>query len=87
MQCYVYKSQKKADTYLYICNKDDFSKVPDGLAKLLGEYIFVMEFDIEQRDKLGREDISAVRDNLKTQGYHLQMSETIAASIPEYSKH
>ena len=87
MICYVYKSQKKPDTYLYITTKDEFSSVPDALTKMLGQLEYVMEFDINQKDKLGREDIEAVKNNLKEQGFHLQMPETLPDIIPEYSKH
>ncbi len=87
MQCYVYKSLKKYDTYLYIIKKDDFSGVPDALMKLFGPNTFIMEFDISQREKLGREDISTVQDNLSRQGYHLQMPETIPEGIPKLQKH
>lgn len=87
MQCYVYKSLKKYDTYLYTTQKDDFSNIPDALLKLLGQYTFVMDFDITNREKLGREDIDTVIQNLQSQGYHLQMPETIPESILPLNKH
>lgn len=73
--------------YLYITEKDDFRQVPEALTKLLGKYTYVMDFDITTREKLGREDINMVMDNLKKQGYHLQMPETIPESILPLNKH
>ena len=39
MQCAIYKSRRKQDTYLYLATKDDFSHIPDPLLKLIGELV------------------------------------------------
>lgn len=60
--------------YLYVSTEDDFSSVPDALLSRMGESpIFVMELELDARRKLAREDVNKVIDNLKTQGFHLQM--------------
>ena len=36
MQAFVYKSLKKADTYLYLAARDDFSRLPEPLRDAVG---------------------------------------------------
>ena len=56
MQCAIYKSRKKQDTYLYTATKDDFSRVPETLLKLIGELVHVMDLDLSPERKLAQED-------------------------------
>ncbi len=85
MLCFIYKSLKKYDTYLYITSKDQFDAVPEALMKMIGQYEFVMELDLSKRDKLGREDINSVKENLEKQGYHLQMAEETNVEITKFN--
>ena len=73
MQCAIYKSRRKQDTYLYLATKDDFSPIPDPLLKLIGELIHVMDLDLRPERKLAREDVAEVLRNLRERGWHLQM--------------
>ncbi|HAO32656.1 MAG TPA: YcgL domain-containing protein [Candidatus Competibacter sp.] len=73
MQCVIYKSSKKQDTYLYLASGDDFSKVPENLLKLLGSPIHVMDLDLSPERKLAQEDVTEVLRNLQERGWHLQM--------------
>ena len=73
MQCAIYKSLKKQDTYLYLAAKDDFSNVPEPLLKLIGEPIHVMDLDLSPERKLAQEDTAEVLRNLHERGWHLQM--------------
>lgn len=73
MQCYVYKSQKKSDIYLYILEKDNFAQVPEALQNLMGDMKLVLNFDLTTQRSLAREDIEVVRKNLSEQGFHLQL--------------
>ncbi len=75
MQCFVYKSDKHFDMYLYIATQDDFSQIPDALLERFGTPFFVLDFDINQRQQLGRESLATVKHNLTTQGFHLQLPE------------
>ena len=77
MQCYVYKSPKQYDMYLYLAKRDAFERVPDALLERFGKPLFVLEFDLAERQSLGREDIIIVRRNLESAGYHLQLPEKI----------
>ena len=73
MKCFVYKSSKKVDTYIYLDQKDDFTKIPKKLLKLLGEPKFTLEFDLIDDRKLAVADARQVIANLKDQGYYLQI--------------
>ncbi|MDD1613956.1 MAG: YcgL domain-containing protein [Methylococcaceae bacterium] len=73
MQCFIYKSLKKDYLYLYIVNKDDFSKVPDALLNNFGKMEFVMDMELSPERKLAREDAGKVIENLKEQGFFVQL--------------
>ena len=73
MQCAVYKSNKKMDTYLFVEKEAEFERVPDSLLKMLGELEFVMSVDLDERDKLAQADPQQVKESLIEQGYFLQL--------------
>jgi uncharacterized protein YcgL (UPF0745 family) len=81
MHCFVYASQRKADTYLWLLQKDDFQVIPASLAMMLGDLRFVLEVDLHSHKRLPREDVEVVMDHLRTQGWHLQLppQQTLAA--------
>ena len=73
MFCAIYKSLKKYDTYLYVAAKDDFSRVPESLFRLLGQPVHVIDLELSPERKLAQEDVVEVMKNLQEQGWHLQM--------------
>ncbi len=73
MICFIYRSPKKDQMYLYIREKDCFDDIPEQLLVAFGEPEFSMVVDLTTREKLSRVDINAVRSNLSTEGYYLQM--------------
>ncbi|MBZ4194939.1 MAG: YcgL domain-containing protein [Candidatus Contendobacter sp.] len=73
MHCTIYKSRRKADTYLYVVVRDDFSRIPEALLKLIGDPAHVMELDLRPGRKLALEDTAEVLRNLEERGWHLQM--------------
>lgn len=73
MKCYVYRSDRKLDTYLYLPVRDDFSQIPDSLLKIFGTPIYALEFDLTSKRKLAQVDAQQVLFTLKNQGYFLQM--------------
>lgn len=77
IQCYIYRSERKADTYLYLLEKDDFSVVPVELMKVFGEAEFCFEFDLNPQRRLAKEDPQEVYNNLQQQGFHLQMADDL----------
>jgi len=73
MKCFVYKSIKKADSYIYINEKDNFDAVPEQLLSLFGKPEYTLEFDLTPDRKLASADAEQVIKNLNDQGYYLQM--------------
>ena len=78
MHAYVYKSLKKADTYLYLAKRDDFAGLPEPLRTQLGRLQFVLEVQLTAERKLARENPEVVRANLASRGFHLQFPPTMA---------
>ncbi|MGB0135360.1 YcgL domain-containing protein [Dokdonella sp.] len=72
MQCFVYKSLRKAETYVYLREADGFEVLPAPIAEQLGTLGFVIEIELSSQRKLARENVDAVMINLRSQGYHLQ---------------
>jgi uncharacterized protein YcgL (UPF0745 family) len=77
MHAYVYKSQRKPDTYLYLREKDAFGLVPDGVRLPLGRLDFVLDVALTAGRKLAREDVEVVIANLRDRGFHLQRPENV----------
>ena len=73
MQCAIYKSNKKADTYLYVQEEGNFSRVPQDLLRLLGRLDLVMTLELTPDRTLAWADPEQVRQQLETQGYYLQL--------------
>ncbi len=80
MQCFIYKSLKKSELYLYVEKKDDFSKIPETLLNSFGRLEFVMDLELLADLKLAREDVNKVLASLNDKGFFVQMPPTI---IPE----
>lgn len=81
MQCYVYKSKRKINTYVYLCDRDDFSKLPEAIVQHLGQLELVLEFDLHSERKLAKENSEILLANLKTQGFHIQLPDADSLNI------
>lgn len=86
MQAYVYKSLRKADTYVYLAARDDFEIIPGSLRPSLGELAFVLEVAMTAERKLARGDAAQVRENLQAHGFHLQVPPSMAVLPIEFGK-
>ena len=64
MHAYVYKSQRKSDTYVYLRERDGFELIPEPLRTPLGALAFVLEVELTLERKLAREDVVVVHANL-----------------------
>ncbi|WP_076586519.1 YcgL domain-containing protein [Solilutibacter tolerans] len=78
MLAYVYKSQKRADTYVFLADRDDFARLPESLRTQLGALTFVMELELTPDRKLARENAAEVMQNLGARGFHLQFPPSTA---------
>ena len=83
MQAYVYKSLRKADTYVYLGARDDFARLPEPVRTQLGQLQFVLEVVLTPDRKLAREDVAVVRGNLAARGFHLQFPPTVEDPMKE----
>lgn len=72
MHAYVYKSQRKEDTFVYLAARDDFERIPETLRAQLGSLTFVLDVALTPERKLARGNAEAVRENLATRGFHIQ---------------
>jgi uncharacterized protein YcgL (UPF0745 family) len=85
MLCSIYKSRKKDGAYLYIPNKDDFSKVPQELMEMFGVPEFVMVIKLEGRS-LAQVDVDKVTVELQDEGYFLQLPPQPKNLLEEYKE-
>ena len=73
MHAHVYKSLRKADTYVYLAQRDGFDALPEAVRSQLGGLDFVLEVELTPDRKLARADVSQVREALETRGFFLQI--------------
>lgn len=73
MHAYIYKSQRKPDTYLYLARKNDFDCLPAPIRERLQPFEHVLDIELTPERRLAREDPATVRSNLADRGFHLQM--------------
>ena len=59
--------------YLYLVNRDDFSKVPEELLNNFGKLEFVMEIELTEDKKLAKEEAKKVIESLNTKGFFIQL--------------
>ena len=72
MRSFVYRSARRADTYVWLAARDDFAVLPALVRERLGELAFVLEVELDQARRLPRADPAVVRRNLAAQGWHVQ---------------
>ncbi|MBB5016340.1 YcgL domain-containing protein [Rehaibacterium terrae] len=72
MHAYVYKSQRKADTYVYLRERENFDLLPAPLRERLGALSYVLEVTLSPERRLAKEDPAIVRANLADRGFHIQ---------------
>ena len=73
MKTAIYKGKSKQDSYLYLEQEEDFSRVPQPLLAAMGELALVMTLDLSPEQKLARADVEQVISALQQDGFYLQM--------------
>lgn len=73
MQCYVYASRRRPNTYVWLAEPDGFGILPESLRSMLGELRFAMELQLVSQRRLPREDAAQVLAHLRERGWHLQL--------------
>ena len=73
VRCWIYRSSRKDEMYLYLSEESGFDRVPDDLMRRFGAPTLVMELELRSEKQLAREDVRQVMENLKQRGFHLQL--------------
>lgn len=73
LPCWVYRSQRRDEMYLYLAEEDAFDDLPEGLLERFGRPQPVMQLTLHPGRPLAREDVLQVMENLRRQGFHLQL--------------
>ena len=81
--CWVYRSLRKDEMYLYLGREDDFTSVPEALLGRFGTPAKVMALSLTPQRTLAREDVNKVIDNLRRQGFHLQLPPKLRVELYE----
>ena len=71
--CRVFRSSRKAETYLYLAQDRAFDDLPPELRRTFGEPVFVMQLKLSAERRLARVDVRSVLEQLETNGFFLQM--------------
>jgi uncharacterized protein YcgL (UPF0745 family) len=70
---WIYKGSRRAETYLYLPEENNFARVPDELLDAMGPLELVMELEIDEQRKLARVDARDVIKAVLEVGYFLQL--------------
>ncbi len=73
MLCFVYRSLKKKGLYIYLPEKDNFSNIPPTIMTQLGDTEYALEIELNPDKKLAKENASTVIENLRKNGFHIQL--------------
>lgn len=74
MQCHVYRSRRKPGSFLFIPEKNDFSRLPQILLNIFGEPEFSFSFDlIPERRLVIKAEASEVLRVIQENGFYLQL--------------
>lgn len=71
--CRIYRSERKAETYLYLVETLELDDLPDALRRQFGDATFVMRLEIEPETPLSRVSAADVARALERDGYFLQL--------------
>ena len=71
--CTVFRSGKKAETYLYLAHGRSYEDLPPELRQAFGEPAFVMQLNLSEQRRLARVDVRRVIADLDAQGFYLQL--------------
>ncbi len=77
LTCFVYRSPRKVDTYLYLAEEGGFDVLPAELLRGFGPPEFCFELELTPSRRLAKEDPVEVITHLRGQGYHLQVQDDL----------
>ncbi|USD22323.1 YcgL domain-containing protein [Microbulbifer variabilis] len=71
--CDIYRSPKKEEMYLYVDKREGTARVPKNLLELFGSPQHVTTMLMTPERKLARANADKVLQEVRVQGYYLQM--------------
>ena len=79
----VFRSDRKADTYLYMPATTEFEELPEPLRKHFGTPNYVMDLVLTPDRKLAQVDVGQVMQAMVEEGYFLQLPPPTVTTTPE----
>lgn len=73
MNCQVFRSEKKDETYLFLATHQSIDDLPEELRAMFGEPAWVMNLELSPKSKLARAEAKSVLESLRERGYFLQL--------------
>jgi len=73
MKCWIYKGDRREETYLYLPQEDDVSRVPEALLEAMGRLELVMSLTLSPARTLARAEPGDVIAQLRERGFYLQL--------------
>ncbi|WP_371192878.1 YcgL domain-containing protein [Glaciecola sp. SC05] len=82
--CAVYKASRRADTYLYVPEKGDFTKVPSALLKAVGTPLFVMLIPVGKREHIANLPRDTFIEKVQAEGFYLQLPPKVESLLESH---
>ena len=82
----VFRSSKKADTYLYVRRGQKWDELPEALRDIFGQPLHAMDLLLDPEKKLARTTGKDVLDALKEKDFYLQMPEEQETYIVDFKR-
>lgn len=73
MKCQVFRCARQTELYLYVREGLGTDALPPDLLRRTGRLTEVMTLDLHPERRLARADATAVREQLGTRGWYLQL--------------
>ncbi len=73
IQCSAWRSRAMPDTYLLVDQAEGLARVPHALLQRFTQAELVTSFSLHSERSLARADAAAVMQQIREQGYYLQM--------------
>ncbi|GHD45818.1 hypothetical protein SAMN05216429_105153 [Marinobacter persicus] len=82
----VFRSSKKADTYIYVRRGQKWDDLPEGLRSIFGQPAHAMDLLLEPEKKLARTTGKEVLEALAEKDFYLQMPEEQETYIVDFKR-
>jgi len=82
----VFKSSRKADTYVFVRRGQDWEELPEGLRGIFGAPIHSMDLLLTPDRKLARTTGQQVLEAIKEKDFYLQMPEEQEGYVVEFKR-